>query len=147
MPDVHDPAARSRNMRAIKSKNTRPEIRFRKALHREGFRYRLHSPSVPGRPDLVLRKYRAAIFVHGCFWHGHGCRNFVWPKTREEFWRSKISKSQQRDWRVKQEVLNEGWRHLVVWECSISRRDPKVLAHCVAKAARWIRGAKRSGEI
>src|SRR5688572_28181844 len=94
---VRIPESRSRNMAAIKGRNTRPEMVIRKFLHREGFRYRLHRKDLPGKPDLVLPRLGAVVLVHGCFWHHHGCRNSVWPKTRAGFWRAKILGNQRRD--------------------------------------------------
>jgi DNA mismatch endonuclease (patch repair protein) len=91
MTDVHSKAVRSKNMAAIKGRNTKPELSVRKALHNAGFRYRLHVTSLPGKPDLVFPRYKAVIFVQGCFWHQHQCAMFHWPKTRTEWWRQKIS--------------------------------------------------------
>lgn len=147
MPDVHTSDVRSKNMRAIRSKNTRPEVRFRKALHAEGFRYRLHARGIPGNPDLVLPRYRAAIFVHGCFWHGHGCPNFFWPKTRKEFWHTKIEANRARDVAVKKAILDAGWRHLTVWECSIPKGKKPGLGSLANDAAKWLRGRKATGEL
>jgi DNA mismatch endonuclease, patch repair protein len=104
-------------MRAIKSANTRPEILVRKALHAAGFRFRLHSKNLPGKPDIVLPKYRTVIFVHGCFWHGHDCKYFKAPKTRTEFWLNKIAKNKRRDKINADKLIELGWRVLVVWEC------------------------------
>lgn len=125
MADVVDAATRSRMMAGIKGKNTRPEMIVRRALHKAGFRYRLHVKDLPGKPDIVLPKYRTAIFVHGCFWHGHGCKNFKWPKTREAWWREKIGKNVERD-RLKAEALGAaGWRVETIWECDIDGRRPE----------------------
>jgi DNA mismatch endonuclease (patch repair protein) len=104
-------------MRAIKSANTKPEILVRKALHAAGFRFRLHSKNLPGKPDIVLPKYRTVIFVHGCFWHGHDCEYFKVPKTRTEFWLNKITENKRRDKINADKLIELGWRVLVVWEC------------------------------
>ena len=93
MADVVDRKTRSRMMSGIRGKNTRPELLIRKGLHARGFRFRLHDKRLPGKPDLVLPKYSAVIFVHGCFWHGHDCHLFKWPQSRREFWRKKITRN------------------------------------------------------
>lgn len=113
--------ARSRNMAAIRGKDTGPEMVLRRALHREGFRYRLHVRALPGRPDIVLPRYCLAIFVHGCFWHHHNCEAFVWPMTRAAFWREKIDGNVARDRIVRAALRRAGWRTMVVWECELRR--------------------------
>ena len=147
MTDVHTPEVRSRNMAAIHAKDTEPEIRFRKALHGLGFRYRLHPAKIPGHPDLALPKHGVVVFVHGCFWHGHQCASFRWPRTRREFWTTKIRRNRQRDAIVRKAVLAAGWRHLTVWECAFRTGGEMSLSRTASKAARWIRGRSRSGEI
>ncbi|MDI6625332.1 MAG: very short patch repair endonuclease [Brevundimonas sp.] len=122
MADVVDPATRSRMMSGIRGKNTKPELLIRKALHARGFRYRLHCRDLPGNPDLCLPKYRAVIFVHGCFWHGHGCHLFKWPKTRPEFWREKIGRNRAVDEAAHTRLLAESWRVALIWECAIKGR-------------------------
>ncbi|AKH68796.1 T/G mismatch-specific endonuclease [Spongiibacter sp. IMCC21906] len=119
MSDIHLPATRSRNMSAIRGKDTKPEMLIRRALHARGFRYRLHSQKLPGSPDLVLPKYRAAIFVHGCFWHRHNCSMFHWPSSRKDFWRKKLDANYERDERNVNALLVAGWRVAVVWECCL----------------------------
>lgn len=106
-------------MSGIRGKNTRPEMIVRQGLHRLGFRFRLHDKRLPGKPDLVLPKYHAVIFVNGCFWHGHDCHLFRWPTTRENFWRTKIEKTVARDNRNKKELKRFGFKVLVVWECEL----------------------------
>ncbi len=129
MTDVHSKAVRSYNMSMIKSKNTKPELSVRKFLHMEGFRYRLHVKNLPGKPDIVLPKYKTVIFIHGCFWHGHeGCKKFVVPKTKTEWWLEKIGKNRQRDQTHLCKLLDLGWYVLVVWECSLSISDLENLA-------------------
>lgn len=122
MVDVHSPESRSKNMRAIRGKNTIPELTLRKLLFARGFRFRLHTKTLPGNPDVVLPKYRVAIFVQGCFWHGHNCYLFKLPTSRREFWRTKISENRQRDLRDSQALLSQGWRVLYVWECALKGR-------------------------
>ena len=111
-------------MSRIRGKNTKPEILLRQLLHRAGYRFRLHAPDLPGKPDIVLKKYRTVIFVHGCFWHRHeGCPGATTPKTRAEFWREKFRRTVERD-RCKQAELEKlGWQVLTVWECSL-KSDP-----------------------
>jgi len=106
-------------MAAIRGKNTKPELIIRKGLHTRGFRYRLHDRTLPGRPDLVLPKYRAVIFINGCFWHGHDCNLFRWPSTREDFWGAKIGGNIERDSRNLEALKDAGWRTAVVWECAL----------------------------
>ncbi|GHT42103.1 very short patch repair endonuclease [Bacteroidia bacterium] len=120
--DVHSKEIRSFNMSRIKGKNTKPEILVRKYLFSHGLRYRLYSKTLPGKPDIVLTKYRIVIFIHGCFWHGHeGCRYFVIPKTRTEWWLNKINTNREND-RKNCELLKElKWNVITVWECSLRK--------------------------
>lgn len=127
MADVHDKVTRSRNMAAIKGKNTKPEVWLRKELFKRGFRYRLHRKDLPGKPDIVLPRYKTVIFVNGCFWHLHeGCRYFKLPKSNTEFWRSKILGNKERDLRNHRTLASSGWQVIIVWECAIKRamKDP-----------------------
>lgn len=117
--DVHTRAVRSKNMRAIKSKNTRPEIFVRRLLHSVGFGFRLHLKELPGTPDIVLRKYKAIIFIHGCFWHGHNCHLFKLPKTRTKFWSDKINGNIKRDQKAYKALTLDGWKVLYIWECAL----------------------------
>lgn len=115
---------RHKNMAAIHSANTKPEIIVRKYLFSRGFRYRLNHKRLPGHPDIVLRKYRTCIFVNGCFWHGHeGCRYFKMPKSNTEFWTAKVARNRERDKRVQSELAGMGWHCITVWECELK---PKV---------------------
>lgn len=109
-------------MSGIRGKNTRPEIVLRKALFSRGYRYRLHDKRIPGNPDLVLRKHNAVIFINGCFWHGHGCHLFKWPKSRAAFWRKKIESNMARDRRNIDTCLEGGYRVAIVWECVFKGR-------------------------
>ncbi|MGB9145914.1 MAG: very short patch repair endonuclease, partial [Acidobacteriaceae bacterium] len=118
--DVHTPATRSRNMAAIRSANTKPEMRVRSALHAMGFRFRLHRKDLPGRPDIVLPKHQTAVFVHGCFWHCHRCKyGSVVPATRAEFWAAKRGGNVARDRRNAAALRRQGWRVIVLWECEV----------------------------
>lgn len=122
MSDIKTKDARSRNMASIKSKNTKPELYLRKKLFAEGFRFRLHSSTVPGHPDLFLKKYNTAVFVNGCFWHRHlNCKYAYTPKSRIEFWNNKFQNNIERDKKVREELMEKGIRCLVVWECTIKR--------------------------
>lgn len=120
--DGMDAAARSALMGRIRGVDTGPEMAVRRAAHRLGYRFRLHCRSLPGRPDIVFPSRRAAIFVHGCFWHRHeGCRKASTPKTRVEFWEAKFARNVERDAEVQQRLRAAGWRVLVIWECEIGR--------------------------
>lgn len=111
---------RHRCMAAIHSRDTKPELVVRKFLFSRGFRYRLNHPRLPGRPDIVLRRYRTVIFVNGCFWHGHeGCRHFTMPKSRTEYWQAKIERNRERDKRVTQQLTAMGWHCITIWECQL----------------------------
>lgn len=122
MADVHSAETRSYNMSQIRSKNTKPEVLLRKILFRQGFRFRLHAKDLPGKPDIVLKKYRTAIFVHGCFWHGHkDCKYFVIPKTRTEWWVNKISGNQRNDAKKKADLKTAEWNVIEVFECDLKK--------------------------
>ena len=115
---------RSRNMSAIKSKNTKPEIAVRKLLHAMGFRFRLHRKDLPGSPDIVLPKYKTVIFVHGCFWHRHeNCKYASTPNTRQEFWEAKFRENINRDKLNQENLSSKGWKIIIVWECEIKDKD------------------------
>ncbi len=147
MADIVDSATRSRMMSGIRGKDTKPEIRLRKALFARGFRYRLHSRNLPGRPDILLPRYRAAIFVHGCFWHGHDCHLFRLPKTRADFWHRKIEGNRQRDLLVQERLADEGWRALTVWECAMKGRTRLPFDELVARISDWLVGSGRQLQI
>ena len=137
MTDIVDQQTRSRMMAGITGKNTRPELALRGALHARGFRFRLHSKKVHGRPDLVLPKYRAVVFVHGCFWHRHeGCRYATTPATRSEFWQAKFAANVARDRSVRGALLDEGWRVATIWECAL--RKPDQVSVATDRLAEWL---------
>ena len=122
MTDVHTATVRSYNMSRIKSRNTKPEILVRKYLFSKGFRYRLHSLNLPGKPDIVLSRYKIVIFVNGCFWHGHeDCKNYVVPKTRTEWWLNKINRNKQLDVENVQKLKAEGWNVISIFECELKK--------------------------
>ena len=114
-------------MKSVPQKDTKPEIRLRKALHGMGFRFRLHDKRLPGSPDLVFPKYKAVIFVHGCFWHRHGCKLTTTPTTREDFWGAKFKANVQRDNKNVSELEAAGWRVMTVWECELKKADENEL--------------------
>ena len=138
MTDVHSKETRSKNMAAVSGKNTKPELLIRKGLHRRGFRYRLHDKKLPGKPDLVLPKYKAVIFVNGCFWHRHDCHLFKWPSTRKEFWRSKINGNKARDIEAVKQLRSMGWRTLTVWECALKGKTRLPEDALISQVANWI---------
>lgn len=111
---------RSERMSRIRNKDTKPELFVRGIVYRMGYRYRLHSKSLPGNPDLVFSSRHKVIFVHGCFWHQHGCSNYQMPKTKRAFWEPKLSRNRQRDYQVRRRLRILGWRSLVIWECSLN---------------------------
>ncbi len=133
MADVHAPATRSYNMSRIKGKDTKPELLVRRFLHSHGFRYKLHDKTLPGSPDMVLLKYKTVIFVHGCFWHGHeGCKYFVVPKTRTEWWLEKIGSNKKRDLDNYFKLDELGWKVLAIFECELKgSRAQTVLTNIV----------------
>lgn len=134
-------------MAGIRGKDTRPELVIRRGLHALGFRFRLHDRQLPGRPDMVLPRWRTVILIHGCFWHGHDCPLFRWPRTREEFWREKIDGNRARDAAAEASLDRAGWRVLKIWECSLKGRGRLGTDAVVAIAAGWLRSGKQTGEI
>lgn len=139
--------ARSRLMARIGGRNTKPEVTLRKALFRLGFRYRLHPRDIPGRPDMVFPRWRAVVFVHGCFWHGHGCHLFKWPKGNAEFWQVKITGNVERDRRTLDALAAQGWRVLTVWECALRGRGRLTPEAAAAQVAGWLVGTENPGIV
>jgi DNA mismatch endonuclease (patch repair protein) len=132
-------------MRAIRAKDTKPELHIRRLLHAAGFRFRLHRKDLPGNPDIVLPKYRTAIFVHGCFWHGHECYLFKVPSTRREFWVEKIGANRRRDNAKTQALLDQSWRVLTIWECAVKgrkRQSDQELVKCISN---WLSSPRTLG--
>jgi len=120
MADVHSKEIRSKNMAAIKGRNTKPEMIVRKFLHANGYRYKLHDKSLPGKPDIVLPKYRTVIFINGCFWHGHkNCKYFVVPKTRTDWWMNKINGNIDNDTKATKALRKDAWKIITIWECNL----------------------------
>ncbi len=137
MPDVHDPTTRSRNMAAIRGRDTKPELQIRSGLHRLGYRFRVNRKDLPGKPDIVLSRFHAVIFVHGCFWHRHeGCGYASTPATRSEFWQAKFAANVARDSSVRGALLDEGWRVATIWECAL--RKPKQVSVATNRLAEWL---------
>jgi len=136
--DVVDKPTRSRMMSGIQGKNTKPEMLIRSALHRRGFRFRVHYAKLPGKPDIALPKHRALILVHGCFWHGHDCHLFKWPKTNQEFWKNKIQKNIRRDRVRLSEYSHAGWRSLIVWECAVKGSKKMSASELIEQIENWI---------
>jgi DNA mismatch endonuclease, patch repair protein len=143
MTDVVNKSTRSRMMAGIKGKNTVPERVLRQAMHKRGFRFRLHVKQLPGRPDLLFPKYKAAVFVHGCFWHRHrNCRYTTTPATRTEFWQTKFASNVARDRASVTVLINSGWRVAIVWECSL--RDSVGIQETADMLSDWlVSGAMR----
>jgi len=126
MSDVHHPSVRSYNMSQIKGANTKPEIMVRKFLFSHGFRYRINCKRIPGKPDIVLSKYKTVIFVHGCFWHGHDrCKYYVVPKTRTNWWVEKITQNKLHDEKIREILTKLGWRVIIVFECELKGEKKK----------------------
>ncbi|MEE9677055.1 very short patch repair endonuclease [Pseudomonas moraviensis] len=142
-----DTVTRSRMMSGIKSKNTKPEVSIRKALHARGFRYRMHVNNLPGKPDLVFPKYKAVVFVHGCFWHGHSCRYFKVPKTRSAFWIDKIQKNRDRDGLQVNALLVSGWRVLLIWECAVKSAVKGQLPALMDQIVGWLESGEKYMQI
>lgn len=143
MADVVSVAVRSRMMAGIRGKNTKPEMTIRRGLHARGFRYLLHDKRLPGKPDLVFPKHRAVIFVHGCFWHGHDCPLFKWPKTRKDFWRKKIERNREIDESAIAALEEAGWRCCVIWECSLKSPARLPIGGVLEHIVDWLGSSKR----
>lgn len=150
MADVHTPEQRSYNMSRIKGRNTKPELIVRSALHRAGFRFRLHVKDLPGKPDIVLAKYKAVIFVNGCFWHYHDCDLFQMPVTRQKWWKAKLERTYNKDRENVVNLLLTGWRVLIIWECAFrnnKRIDEECLVHAIDIACTWLKSGSDYLEI
>lgn len=148
--DIKSPEERSRNMAAIRSKDTKPEIYFRKLLFAQGYRYSLNSSKVPGHPDIYLLKYNTAVFVHGCFWHRHsGCKYAYMPKSRVEFWQKKFEANVKRDYVVRMELQDKGIKCLIVWECTVKRmkRNQEACEKYLQVVERFLEGNQALLEI
>ena len=138
MADVVDSATRSRMMSGIRGTNTKPERQVRSLLHRHGFRFRLHARELPGKPDIVLPRRRAVVFVHGCFWHGHACPLFRLPGTRREFWQAKIERNRANDRRAATALAAAGWRVGTIWECALRGRSAITDTELAEQLGQWL---------
>ncbi|TPL38891.1 very short patch repair endonuclease [Mesorhizobium sp. B2-4-6] len=138
MADIVTPEIRSQMMAGIRGKNTKPELVLRRGLHAAGFRFRLHDRSLPGNPDIVFPRYRAVLFAHGCFWHGHDCHLFKWPSSRPDFWRTKIHRNREVDARVTASLQQAGWRQGIVWECALKGRTRLPIEAVLAECVSWL---------
>lgn len=132
--DVHSPETRSYNMSRIRGKDTKPEVMLRSLLHGNGYRFRLHDNRLPGKPDIVLPKYKTAIFVNGCFWHRHeDCRYCTTPRTRQEFWEKKFSETVLRDRKKIQQLEESGWKAVTIWECELKSAPKSALNNLITQ--------------
>ena len=138
MTDVVSKSTRSRMMAGIRGEDTLPELRIRKSLHGQGFRYRLHYKALPGKPDLAFPSRKALILINGCFWHGHRCHLFKWPSTRKEFWRDKITANRIRDSKNVAKYRELGWRTLVIWECALKGKNAWPFDQVADWVAYWL---------
>ncbi len=140
MTDVHSPEIRSYNMSRIRNKDTKPELLVRKFLYSKGFRYRLHDKKLPGKPDIVISKLKTVIFVHGCFWHGHeGCKYFVVPKTKTDWWLQKIERNKQLDRENFLKLKKESWKVLTIFECNLRAiKRPKTLSKLLTRLSKLL---------
>lgn len=143
MADVFTPQKRSSVMAAIRSSDTKPEVRVRKALHKHGMRYRLHRKDLPGRPDIVFPKQKVAIFVHGCFWHRHGCALSSNPKSRQDYWTEKFARNVERDAQVVESLSAAGWSAITVWECET--RKANTLSQAIERIVNTVRSRSACG--
>lgn len=134
-------------MSGIGPADTKPEMMIRRALHALGYRYRLHVKGLPGKPDIVFPGRKAAVFVQGCFWHGHDCHLFRLPATRTEFWRDKIESNVLRDHKVREQLIFAGWRILDVWECALKGKEKLPFTDVVNDCAQWLDGHQSRAEI
>lgn len=147
MADTFSKSKRSELMSRIRSKNTKPEVWVRKTLHGQGFRYRIHDSSLPGKPDMKLKKHNAIIQIHGCFWHGHHCHLYRPPKSRTSYWEPKITRNRERDLKNNKLLLNKGWRLLIIWECALKGKTKLNDEILIQKIERWIASEQRFMEI
>jgi DNA mismatch endonuclease (patch repair protein) len=150
MTDTVSKQTRSKMMSAVRAKNTKLEVEIRRRLFAQGFRYRLHARDLPGTPDMVLPKYSTVIFVHGCFWHYHGCSRSTIPDSRRNWWRKKLEDNRTRDAKALVELRNNGWRVAVIWECSVRRPgidQQKALDSVCLRAGKFLRSKRNSLEI
>ena len=147
MADVVSPSKRSEMMSGIRGKDAKPELLIRRGLFKKGFRFRVHVSKLPGKPDIVLPKYKAVILVNGCFWHGHGCSLFKWPSTRVDFWRKKIGENRKHDAESLGALKMQGWRTLVVWECATKGKGRWPVERLLDAIEKWVLEGSDYSEI
>ena len=134
-------------MSGIRGKNTRPEIAVRKEMFSRGYRYRIHVKELPGKPDVVFPRFRAIVFIHGCFWHGHDCRLFKLPATRPEFWKAKIDRNRENDARAVDALVSSGWRVATIWECSMKGKKEQGITDVADALEGWLGSSEQRLEI
>ncbi len=150
MTDIVDSATRSRMMSGIRAKNTKAEVEIRKRLFAAGFRYRLHDKKLPGKPDIIVPRYKAVIFIHGCFWHAHDCVLFKWPSSQKNFWKTKLTGNRKKDLENNDALKKLGWRILVIWECAFrgpGKKREKEIDVIIKKTVKWLNSKSRFREI
>lgn len=147
MTDIVSPETRTRIMSGIRSVDTKPELVLRRGLHSRGFRFRLHDRKIPGCPDLVFAGRRSVVFVNGCFWHGHGCHLFKWPKFNAAFWRDKITANMERDSLNRTRLLEQGWRICRVWECALKGKRRLLADMVIDRCVAWLNGLESELDI
>ena len=147
MTDFVTQEVRSWMMSNVRGKNTQLELLIRRGLHAAGFRFRIHARILPGKPDIVLPKYRAVVFVHGCFWHGHNCPKFSWPQSNTGFWQRKLQRNFEVDKKNREELFQLGWRQLIIWECAIRGKSRLELSQIIEHIAQWLRSEQLYDEI
>jgi DNA mismatch endonuclease (patch repair protein) len=145
--DTVDRQTRSKIMASVGQKDTGAELVLRRALHKIGLRYKLHDRTLPGSPDLVLPRFHAVIFVHGCYWHSHGCHRATVPKNRHEFWVAKFKANRSRDKRNVRSLLKSGWRVLIVWECVLLGNKFLPAPNVINSVCTWLNGTNHNGQI
>lgn len=145
--DIVSSSKRSKMMARIRGKDTAPERAVRKMLFTRGYRYRLHSDKFPGKPDIVLKKYKAVLFVNGCFWHKHTCHMFKWPQSNASFWREKISQTSAKDHQNIEKILSMGWRVCVIWECALKGKKDSDIHKIMESLFEWLKGSEKWKEI
>lgn len=147
MVDVVTPEKRRQMMSGIQGKNTQPELVIRKNLYAMGFRYRIHDKRIPGKPDLVFTSRKAAIFIHGCFWHVHDCHLFKWPSSRVDFWKQKLSGNVQHDKEILAKLNDDGWHILTIWECALKGKNRLSIEEIMDKTVSWLNTSAENSEI
>ena len=142
MTDRHSPSARSKNMAAVKGKNTSPELKIRKLLHSYGYRFTLNNKHLPGNPDIVMKKHNTVVFIHGCFWHLHNCYKSTLPKTNSSFWKQKLEANKLRDQENIEKLEALGWRIVVIWECALKGKLKVSDDEVINRVSAWLKTSK-----